>query len=214
MDGDYADELSKIALCVTAAQLAKSTTVKDEGVGEDLTMNFFGWVDSELVIVCQMRSELMKWPIEARLDKCYQLCSVLRRYWWITSISMVAEGYYSSNQAKTKNKDLSTVFLDPQGPVGECITVTHAADTLDGERHGSVDLTMVAIPYKYIIGRGVEWGEMIIYPQGPESHLRNAKFPIMLKRSLSEKIVNDLPQESYDELRALIKSNGFHVQEF
>ena len=214
MDGNYDDEFSKIALCVTAAQLAKSTAVKDEGIGEDLTMNFFGWVGGELAIVCQMRSELMKWPIEARLEKCAQLCSVLRRYWWTTSISMVAEGYYSSNQKKTKNKELSTVFLDPNGAVGECVTVTHVSNDEPIKSGGKIDLTMVAVPYKYTLGRGVEWGEMIVYPQGPDAHLRNPKFPTMLKRALSEKMVDDLPPESYDELRILIKSNGFHLQEF
>ena len=161
MDGNYEDEFSKIALCVTAAQLAKSTTVKEEGIGEDLTMNFFGWVGSELAIVCQMRSELMKWPIEARLEKCAQLCSVLRRYWWTTSISMVAEGYYSSNQKKTKNKELSTVFLDPNGAVGECVTITHVSNDEPVKSGGNINLTMVAVPYKYTLGRGVEWGEML-----------------------------------------------------
>jgi hypothetical protein len=35
-----------------------------------------------------------------------------------------------------------------------------------------------------------------------------------MRRALKNKIVEGLPNEAYDELRGLIKMNGFHIQEF
>lgn len=208
---EYDDCLSKIALVMTAAQLAKSNTVKEVGIGEDLSMNFFGWVNSRLIIVCQMKKELMALSPDRRLHVAAELCSVLRRYWGVDSIAMVAEGYCSSDQSKTKGIELATAFLDPKIDVRECITVSHAGVEPDGRAPSYV--SMAAIPYSYGLNRTVEWSEMLVYPNGPDAQLRNGLYPRMLQSVLAEKVVNDLPIESFDELRALIKSNGFFIQE-
>lgn len=212
MEDRYDNDYSKIALAVTSAQLAKSTGVKEFGVGEDLTMNFFGWNSETLSIVCQLRQDLMKENHGDRLERCKELCAVLRKYWAVTSITMVAEGYCSTDQRQTVGKELSEAFLDPKKPVKECITVAHVS-TEDTSPKEPVT-TIVAVPYVYEIGRGVKWGEMIIYMEGQTNSFRDSKFIQAMKKGLKNRIVDDLPDESYDELRRLINSGGFHIQEF
>ena len=212
MDEDYDTSFSKMALVMTAAQLPKTTTVKEMGVGEDLTMNFFGWVDGRMSIVCQMKRELMKLSPDKRLHIAAELCSVLRRYWGVDSISMVAEGYCSPDQNNTKDVELSTDFLNSNSKVKECITISHAETEPDGRAPSHV--TMVAIPYSYGVGRVVDWADTLVYPEGADKQLRNGLYPRMLQSVLAEKIVKDMPMESFDELRLLIKANGFFIQEF
>jgi hypothetical protein len=212
VDGVYDNDYSKIALAITAAQLAKSTSVKELGVGEDLSMNFFGWGDESLYIVCQMRQDLMRTAPEERLDRSFELCQVLRKYWGVTSITMVAEGYCSMDQAETHGVELSKAFLDPGKPVKECLTATHVV--ANHVSKGMPPETIVAVPYSYELGRSVKWFDTLIYPDGGGDNFRNAGFPKVIRRALRSKIVTDLPDESYDELRRLINLNGFHIQEF
>lgn len=212
MDGTYDNDYSKIALAVTSAQLAKSTTVKELGIGEDLAMNFFGWDNESLSIVCQMRQDIMKHSPEERLDRSYELCSALRKYWGITSITMVAEGYCSMDQVATSGVELSKAFLDPKKPVKECLTVTHVSTE---ETDGADPITtVVAIPYTYGIGREIAWHDMLVYLDGIEKNFRNSKFPEAMKKALKHRVAEDLPEEAFDELRSLINANGFHIQEF
>lgn len=212
MDGIYDNDYSKIALAITSAQLAKATCVQEFGIGEDLSMNFFGWEDDRLSIVCQMKQELMREDPSERLERCAELCNVLRRYWGATSISMVAEGYCSFNQAETAGSELSQAFLDPKKPVKECLTVTHVGPT--DEANTDHITTIVAVPYSYEIGRSVNWMDMIVYPEGQKNNFRNARYPAAINKALKYKVVDDLPDEAYDELRQLILANGFHIEEF
>jgi hypothetical protein len=212
VDGNYDNDYSKIALAVTSAQLAKTTCVKEFGIGEDLSMNFFGWNDDALSIVCQMKQELMRDTPEARLERCAELCNVLRRYWGVDSISMVAEGYCSFDQAETAGTELSQAFLDPNKPVKECITVTHVGPVEKGEN--VYITTIVAVPYVYELGRSINWFDMIVYPESRKNNFRNARYPAAIDKALKQRVVDDLPDEAYDELRQLILANGFHIEEF
>lgn len=212
MDGVYDNDYSKIALAVTAAQLAKSTCVKEFGIGEDLSMNFFGWDADRLSIVCQMKQELMRETPEERLERCAELCNVLRRYWGVSALSMVAEGYCSFNSTETAGSELSQAFLDPKKPVKECITVTHVGGV--EEVDNAHITTIVAVPYTYELGRSLIWSDMIVYPDGKRENFRNARYPAAMNKALKQKIVDDLPEEAYTELRQLILANGFHIEEF
>ena len=212
MDGIYDNDYSKIALAITSAQLAKATSVKEFGIGEDLSMNFFGWESDRLSIVCQMKQELMRVDPSERLERCAELCNVLRRYWGVDALSMVAEGYCSFNSLETAGSELSQAFLDPKKPVKECITVTHVGPAEDMEN--LYITTIVAVPYEYELGRSLRWLDMIVYPDGKSENFRNARYPAAMNKALKHKIVDDLPEEAYDELRQLILANGFHIEEF
>lgn len=210
MEDSYADNFSKLALAATSAQLAKSISVKDHGVGEDLTFNFMGWNSDELSIVCQMRKDLMQINPEHRLEKCVSLCSILRQYWGITALTMVAEGYCSMNPEKTHGVELAKAFAEPTSEVQECITLTHA-EIIESN---AIEVNLIALPYKYNLGREVEWMEMLFYPTKAQQILRQSKYPIMLEKSLREKIQEDAQPEDYDEIRQSIYSGGFYIQEF
>lgn len=200
-----------MALAATSAQLAKTISVKDFGVGEDLTFNFMGWNSDELVIVCQMRKELMQIQPEDRLLKCLAMCSTLRRYWGITALTMVAEGYCSLNPEKTAGVELAKAFAEPNSDVQECITLTHAEIM---ENKNNIEVNLIALPYKYQIGREVEWLDMLFYPTAAQKILRQSKYPVMLEKSLQENIAEDAQPDDYDEIRQNIYSEGFYIQEF
>ena len=210
MDSVYDNDFSKIALAATAAQMAKSTGVKELGIGEDLAMNFFAWGPSELVAVCQADSKIMSLTPEERLSKCARLCALLRRYWWATSITMVAEGFCASDRKLTKNMELSKAFLDPQKNVMECLTISHATFERGMDEPA---LSMVAIPYECKLGRNVLWHEMIVYPEGPNDHLRNFKYPQMLCTALEEPFVEEPDDDVFDKIREMIRAAGFLMHE-
>jgi hypothetical protein len=214
VDGTYDNDYSKIALAVTAAQLAKATCVKEFGVGEDLSMNFFGWDDDSLLIVCQMGRTLMNLPVEDRLQHSSELCSVLRKYWGVKAITMVAEGYCSYSQAATEGLALSKAFLDPKKPVKECVTVTHVSLAKEDADEDGFSTTVLAVPYIYELGRTLKWFDMLVYTDGGGKNFRNSKFPQVMKKGLKRRVIEDLVDEAYVELREIINSNGFHVQEF
>jgi len=211
MEDDYESSFSKLALAATSAQLAKANTVQEFGVGEDLCFNFMGWNEEDLVIVCQIRRDLMLLDPELRLEKCGQLCRALRQFWGVTAITMIAEGYCSLDAKKTKGVELAKDFCRPDSAVEECITITHAEiieDTI-------IDLNLIALPYIYELGRTVNWLETLSYPNRAEQVLRNVGYPRMLEDSLKRSLVTeDFPPEAYDELRAVIASSGFSIQEF
>jgi len=210
MEDSYSDNFSKLALAATSAQLAKSIAVKDFGVGEDLTFNFMGWNSDELAIVCQMKKELMQINPDDRLLKCHGLCAVLRKYWGVTAITMVAEGYCSLNPEKTFGVELAKAFAEPDSDVQECITLMHA-EILDEK---NIEVNLIALPYKYQVGRAVEWSDMLFYPTKAQQILRQSKYPVMMERSLQENVSGDAQPEDYDNLRQSIYAEGFHVQEF
>jgi hypothetical protein len=210
MEDSYADNFSKLALAATSAQLAKSISVKDHGVGEDLTFNFMGWNSDELSIVCQMKKELMQIHPEDRLDRCVSLCSRLRQYWGVTAITMIAEGYCSMNPEKTHGVELAKAFAEPDSDVQECITLTHA-EIFD---INNIEVNLIALPYKYQVGREVEWLETLFYPTKAEEILRQSRYPVMLEKSLRNQVQEDAQPDDYDEIRKNIYAEGFYIQEF
>lgn len=211
MEDSYSDNFSKLALAATSAQLAKTVCVKEYGVGEDLTFNFMGWNGDELIIVCQIRKDMMMIPPEDRLSKCSTLCGVLRKYWGITALTMIAEGYCSLDLSKTFDTELSKAYIDPDSGVQECITLTHAE--IDMET-GDIAVNLIALPYTYQLGRDVAWLEMLIYPTRAQDVLKNSKYPEMLRKSLTKKLSDDIDPEEYDGLRESIVRSGFYIQEF
>lgn len=209
MESSYDNNFSKIALSITSAQLAKKMSVKEFGVGEDLTFNFMGWENDRLVIICQMKKPIMALEHSERLTRSGHLCMALRRYWGVTDITMVAEGFCSTDSRKTKGLDLAKAYADDTEDVQECITVAHAS--IVGDKMLS---DLVAVPYKYLQDNEIEWGEILTYPGRADDVLRNASFPKMLRKSLSEPIsTEELPDEAYTELRDAIDTNGFYIQE-
>lgn len=212
MEDKYIDDVQKMALITTSSQLAKEASVASDGVGEDLNFNFFGWVDSSLRIICQMSKSAMRESHPDRFAASTHLCMALRRYWGVTDITMVAEGFISLDPLTTRGKDLKRLFADT-GDIGECITVTHAyMDPMSEPTKPAVSL--VAIPYIYGLGRKVEWQKMLAAPDDGVKILRESMYPQMLMRVLTEKVEKDVPDDALYSIIQQMMENGFEVFEF
>lgn len=211
MEDSYQDNFSKLALAATSAQIAKNITVQEFGVGEDLTFNFMGWNYDELVLVCQLSRPAMLMSPDLRLSRCESMALALRRYWGITAITMIAEGYCSLDPAKTKGVELAKEFTNPESAIEECIAITHAEIVDDS----SIEVNLIALPYLYHLGRTVVWLEPLTWPTQADKILRNSKYPKMLENCLRGEIAeDDVSPEEYDSIRGVITAAGFFMQEF
>lgn len=207
---EYVNEISKIALALTSAQLAKETAIKEYGIGEEVATHFLGWQFGKLAIICQMRNDLHRADIQERFTQSKELCSILRKYWWVTSLSMVAEGYCSFDKNKTNGVNLAQAFLDKEMPVKECITVSHVSIDSDGHTNPPA---MVAAPYSAHVGRSLEWHESLVYPQKPEKYLAQSKWPTMLHKTMKEDALPDINESQLANARQEITLLGFIIQE-
>lgn len=208
----YVNDMSKMALALTSAQMAKDAAVQEYGVGEEIAMHFLGWSPLHLMLVCQMREDVSKMSPEDRFERCAVACSMMRRLWGVTSITMVSEGYCSKDATKTKGLELSKAFANPDLPVYECIAVTHV--TL--EEDGSVlPVSMVAAPFTIEVGKNVRWHDVMVYPEIAEKHTTQHRYPKMLKRTIKEEPFSDeVTPDQIADMKAEIFSVGFLVQEF
>ena len=206
MEEIYQDEFAKVSLALTSAQIAKRGFVGDFGVGEDLSFNFIGWKNGKIRVITQLNKELMKESPPLRLGRCMDMCRILKAHWEIDSISMIAEGYCSTDPIKTKGLDLAKAFLEPDKDVNECITVTHVETVYDDDPM----LTLVSINYKYASGNKVEFDDVRVYPQGAVNVLRDKSYPAMLYKSVRDSSYIDETEEEVvvDKLVHM----GFHVQ--
>jgi hypothetical protein len=208
VDDLYPDEFSKIALALTSAQLAKQGFVSEAGVGEDLAFNFIGWKDGKVLTIVQLsKKHMQEKPID-RLQRCAAMLSILKGFWDIDSISMVAEGYCSPDVEKTRGLDLQKAFLDETTGVSECITVTHA----ESDEMGGAELTLVSIAYEYLAKNRMLFKPITVYPDGAVRTLRDKSYPALLYKTVMEQyIVNEKDE---DEAAEAINNLGFHLQVF
>lgn len=207
----YPDSMSKMALALTSAQLAKDLMVQEHGIGEDLAFNFFGWQDDQLIIVSQLKRSLMGVPMVERLNRCGDMCKVLRSYWGITAISMIAEGYETLDKQKLNGRELRQAFIEDPNLVQECVTVTHCEPN---EVTGDLELTLVSVPYSYAVAKEVLWGDALGYTRGTETILRSSPVPQMLIASLNEEVIHDIEIQEIDRILESLVANGFIVDEF
>jgi len=207
---EYVNDFGKMALALTSAQMAKEQAVADYGIGEEIATHFLGWQSGRLAIICQMRNDLFRADIQERFVQSNDLCTILRRYWWVTSLSMVAEGYCSFDKAKTTGANLADAFLDKNMPVSECITVSHASVDSDGHINPT---SMVAAPYSVNVGKKIVWDSLLVYPRKPEKNLKQTKWPIMLQKTLKEDPIYDMNEAQLENARQEITLLGFIVQE-
>lgn len=202
--------MSKMALALTSAQLAKDEAIKEHGVGEELAVHFLAWGDDALIAICQMTADTSALSQMERFEKCAQICSILRRFYWATAITMVSEGYCSMDASSTKGMDLASAFVDSKYPVFECVTVNHTS--IDEE--GMVSpVSMVAAPFTLRINREVAWMDTLVYPDRADTYVKQSKYPAMLRKALMEMPMNEVSVEMGDKVHEQIEAIGFIIQE-
>ena len=206
----YQDTYAKVALSMTAAQKAKEGLVEELGVGEDLPFNFFGWCEDELLLVIQCSKEDMKQPPGLRLQKCANALGAMRRYWQCDSITLVAEGYQAKVPELLRGKELEEAFTDKASSVEEVLTATH----VEMDRFGQPVATLVSVPYQYLLGRHVIWGDALGFERGVGDIVKNVKIPGTIAECLSESVEPAVMGEDLDRVTGILMESGFNVQEF
>lgn len=208
----YVNDFSKMALALTSAQMAKDNAVKEFGIGEEIALHFLGWTTDRLSVVCQMQAHVIKMEPNEKFDRCSMMCSMVRRFWGVTSITMVSEGYCSKDVSKTKEIDLAEAFADKNLPVFECISISHVSI---GENGKINPVSMVAAPFTVNLGKTVEWHDVLVYPDNAQEHISQRKYPTMLRRSLNDQAVDldSLGFEQISEMRQDIDNLGFLIQD-
>jgi hypothetical protein len=210
MEDFYIEDLQKLALTLTSAQLAKRAFVTENGLGEDIAFNFFGWNNNKILVIAQLNKTLMTLTPEQRFMVCADLCRALRYFWAVDAISMVAEGWMSKDPDKTKGLDLQKSFAEKDSKVKECLTVTHAELDEDGE----TSIQLLSCPYEYEVGRRVNFGDVVYYKDGVVKVIRDKKYPAMLVKVLMDEPAESVSKEMLDEVVDNFKSRGIYTQEF
>lgn len=207
----YKDPMSKMALCMSAAQLAKENAVDEFGIGEDLTFNFFGWKNNVLAVVVQLRQEFSMVPLVKRLMLSSAVLAHMRYAWGIEAISVVSEGFETLDKNSLNGRELSVAFVEEKDLVKECLTVTHCEPN---EITEIPEVHLASITYNYILGRSIEWGGPIGFVRGTDSVLRDSPLPKMLIECLSIDTPLSLSDTEIEESIEAIENMGFNLQEF
>lgn len=170
-------------LAIQSARAAKSMSVFDHGIGEELPFTMLGWVDDKLVMVCQT-TNVFGLDRNLRFHSMRQAAVVLRRAWACTAVTFVAEGYCAIN-AKSINLTLplSEQFASGNEAVAECLSFMHVE---------LEDMQIITLPYKYELGRRVTYGKPKKYPQNGDSAYQ---YPLALQKSLISNEPVDLPED-------------------
>ncbi len=204
----YDDVYGKLALTLTATQVAKQQIVDVNGIGEDLPFCLTGWQDGVLLSMMALGPETMALPVPQRLPLVSASAQVLRAVFGCDSITFVAEGFISRN-AQTRGRDLRRAFVDATKDVNECVTVCH----VEINRFGEPDATIMSVPYGYVNGRNVVWGDACFYEHGVGKVLRDAPIIAAIAIELAGEII-DLDEESAMETLSALDQEGVNIEIF
>lgn len=150
----YLSDFNKMVLVVESLKEYKQTLVDEEGIGEDLTFNLFGWRDDRMVIVAQLAPALME-DKKTRLKRLVAAATVFRTGFGCDALSFGAEGFCVVGDGESiEGVPLSEQFATNKD-VRECITVLQVGKEVD----------MAAVPYRYDVGRKVVFGNPARNPE-------------------------------------------------
>lgn len=181
----FDNRIDKIGLALMSAVEAKGDSVKEFGIGEDLSINLFCWRQDKLKAMLQLRHQVQNMSQSERFEAVTDALCATRRGWGIDAISLVSEGYVSIEPQLTAGLSLKEAFLNPDGNVRECLTVAHVEDGY---------VTFVVKPYRYDVPRVVIWEEEWYHPGSSMVRDQDAMYPNMMHR-----VVTDMPVEQLDD---------------
>ena len=201
--GFHETDFDKIALCVESIKTAKISLTEEDGIGSDLNINIFGWINNELATIIQLKNTFST-PKNKRIESLIEASVIMRRGWGITEYTLAAEGYCSISPAETQGENLAQLFASKDSPVKECISFTHLKDN---------DHTFVVMPYQVKLGRKVDFGDVLWFNGGKA--MRDIEYPAALKASLklkTEPVDTSMDREIYfGTLASAIMHCGFEI---
>ena len=206
----FDNRIDKIGLALMSAVEAKSDSVKEFGIGEDLAINLFCWRENKLRVMLQLRHEVQNLNHMDRFNAVMSALSITRRGWGVDAISLVSEGYVSTDPDATAGLNLKDEFINPKSNIRECITVAHLED-------GHV--TFVVKPYRYNVPRLVVWDEEWYHPGSSMVRDQDGMYPNMMHRIVTEVEVDAIDDsvdlEVFDDVLARgLHDAGFFCQLF
>ena len=200
----YPTPIEKIALVAAATRVAKETTIKEEGIGEDLPFSLMVWREASLTAICQLDGELRDEHPGERLIRTVEAAAACRWGFDATAFTFVTEGYCATDPTVVDARvSLAAQFVENHD-VQECLTVTHI-------EAGNVYLA--AWPYRYELGRRVVWGDPLRYePTRPGTNqFLSSMVEILLKDMVEAPFIDD--REAWNDLVAQdVARWGFHVR--
>ena len=171
MKAIYPDIQNKMWLVMQSSKTAKTISVEEEGIGEELPFTLFGWVNDDLTIICQTSVALL--DKKQRFDAIIQAAVIFRKAWGCTSLSFVAEGFCATDPTAIRyDQPLAIQFASGNQTVMECLTVMHVE---------SNSINILTVPYKYGLGRTVSYGKPRMYPQNGDTAY---SYPTLLRSTL------------------------------
>jgi len=202
----------KLAMVLATAVEAKNEMVAEGGIGEDINQVLYGWCGGSLSVVSQMTDVVQRQTPYERFMAVSSAVAILRLGWGLDAISMVAEGYVSSNPIDTYDKNLAKEFAIGNRAVNECLTVTHVAND---------EVSFVSKGYSYDVPRKVIWHEEVFVPGRMMVRNEESMYPLLFHTAL--KLPYSQPDDevmwlaSDDYYKALVfglLANGFSTRFF
>jgi hypothetical protein len=195
VENDYDSRMLKLAMVLATAVEAKNEMVAESGIGEDINQVLYGWRGSSLCVVSQMTDAVQRKTAYERFTAISDAVAILRQGWGVDAISMVAEGYVSSNPVDTYDKSLAKEFAVGNRAVNECITVTHVMND---------EVSFVSKGYSYDVPRKVIWHEEVFVPGRMMVRNEESMYPLLFHTALR------LPVEQPDDEVMWIASDDFY----
>lgn len=160
-----------------SAKAAKSVSVYEDGIGEEVPFTLFGWRDDSLIATCQTGRVYTDKML--RFHAIAHTTGILRRGWGATACTFLAEGFCVLDEEKIiSGVPLPEQFAAGNVAVAECLTFMH----VEQDR-----IIILTLPYKYELGRMVSYGEVRRYAR--EQYDDNAyAFPLRLQRLINGEI--------------------------
>lgn len=187
--------MMKLAMVLATAVEAKNDMVAEGGIGEDINQVLYGWCGSSLSVVSQMTDVVQRQKPYERFMAVSSAVAILRLGWGLDAISMVAEGYVSSNPVDTYDKNLAKEFAIGNRAVNECLTVTHVAND---------EVSFVSKGYSYDVPRKVIWHEEVFVPGRMMVRNEESMYPLLFHTALK------LPYSQLDDEVMWLASDDYY----
>jgi hypothetical protein len=212
VENNYDSRMIKLAMVLATAVEAKNQMVAEGGIGEDINQVLYGWCGSSLSVVSQMTDAVQRQTPYERFMAVSSAVAILRQGWGLDAISMVAEGYVSSNPVDTYDKSLAKEFAIGNRAVNECITVTHVAND---------EISFVSKGYSYDVPKKVIWHEEVFVPGRMMVRNEESMYPLLFHTALKlpyikpdDEVMGLASDDYYGALVFGLLANGFSTRFF
>lgn len=199
----YEHRLDKIAIALLSGVNAKEGCVQEFGIGEDLPISIFCWKEDRLELVLSLMPTPDVKDHVKRFKKIGDALCIVRKGWGIDALTMLAEGWVSTNPQATEGRELREVYIEKGSPVSECLSITHVEND---------EVTFLAKPYMQTVGRKVVWEEELYFPGNTRVRGQNAMYPNLFARILKEVTYEEPPEDAvtyYELLCEGLSKSGF-----